>query len=75
MLIIVPEWQGKGLGHELIDLARAELAKAGCTKFFLMSDCNSDWQFYEHLNMKRILEDHSQDTGDGFIVYMYGGTL
>lgn len=38
-----------------------------------MSDCNSDWQFYEHLNMKRILEDHSQDTGDGFIVYMYGG--
>ena len=41
----------------------------------LMSDCNSDWQFYEHLNMKRILEDHSQDTGDGFIVYMYGGTL
>ena len=23
--------------------------------------------------MKRILEDHSQDTGDGFIVYMYGG--
>lgn len=73
LIIIVPEWQGKGLGRALIDLARAELAKAGCTKFFLMSDCNSDWQFYEHLNMKRILEDHSQDTGDGFIVYMYGG--
>lgn len=73
LIIIVPEWQGKGLGRELIDLARAELAKAGCTKFFLMSDCNSDWQFYEHLNMKRILEDRSQDTGDGFIVYMYGG--
>lgn len=73
LIIIVPEWQGKGLGRALIDLARAELARAGCTKFFLMSDCNSDWQFYEHLNMKRILEDHSQDTGDGFIVYMYGG--
>lgn len=73
LIIIVPEWQGKGLGRALIDLARAKLAQAGCTKFFLMSDCNSDWQFYEHLNMKRILEDHSQDTGDGFIVYMYGG--
>ena len=73
LIIIAPEWQGKGLGRELIDLTRAELAKAGCTKFFLMSDCNADWQFYEHLNMKRILEDHSQDTGDGFIVYMYGG--
>ena len=23
--------------------------------------------------MKRILEDQSQDTCDGFIVYMYGG--
>ena len=55
LIIIVPEWQGKGLGRALIDLARAELAKDGCTKFFLMSDCNSDWQFYEHLNMKRIL--------------------
>lgn len=42
LIIIVPEWQGKGLGRALIDLARAELAKAGCTKFFLMSDCNSD---------------------------------
>ena len=41
----VPEWQGKGSSRALIGLARAELAKAGCTRFFLMSDCNSDWQF------------------------------
>ena len=37
-----------------------------------MTDSQSDWQFYEHIGMKRILEDHSQDTGDGFIVYIYG---
>lgn len=68
-----PSGRARDSAGALVDLSRAELAKAGCTKFFLMSDCNSDWQFYEHLNMKRILEDHSQDTGDGFIVYMYGG--
>lgn len=72
LVIILPEWQGRGLGRMLIDRARAELAHAGCNKFFLMTDCNSDWQFYEHIGMTRILEDHSQDTGDGFIVYMYG---
>lgn len=73
LVIIEPAWQGKGLGRTLIDRARRELAQAGCSKFFLMTDCNSDWQFYEHIGMTRILEDHSQDTGDGFIVYMYGG--
>ena len=72
LVIIEPAWQGKGLGRKLIDRARRELAQAGCSKFFLMTDCNSDWQFYEHIGMTRILEDHSQDTGDGFIVYMYG---
>ena len=72
LIIMEPAWQGRGLGRALIDRARAELAEAGCDKFFLMTDCNSDWQFYEHIGMTRILEDHSQDTGDGFIVYMYG---
>lgn len=73
LIIIDPAWQGKGLGRTLIDRARRELAQAGCSKFFLMTDNQSDWQFYEHIGMTRILEDHSQDTGDGFIVYMYGG--
>lgn len=72
LIIIEPTWQGQGLGRALIDRARTELRRAGCSKFFLMTDCNSDWQFYEHLGMTRIAEDHSQDTGDGFIVYMYG---
>ena len=72
LIIIEPVWQGRGLGRALIDRARAELAAAGCSKFFLMTDNQSDWQFYEHIGMTRILEDHSQDTGDGFIVYMYG---
>lgn len=73
LVIIEPAWQGKGLGRALIDRARTELAAAGASKFFLMTDNQSDWQFYEHLGMTRIAEDHSQDTGDGFIVYMYGG--
>ena len=72
LIIILPEWQGQGLGRMLIERAREEMRNLGCRKFFLMTDCNSDWQFYEHLGMVRIAEDHSQDTGDGFIVYIYG---
>lgn len=72
LIIIRPEWQGKGLGRALIDRARTELHDAGCTKFFLMSDNRSDHEFYDHIGMTRIAEDHSQDTGDGFIVYVYG---
>ena len=72
LVIILPEWQGRGLGRALVDRAREELRKLGCSRFFLMTDNQADWQFYEHIGMKRILEDHSQDTGDGFIVYIYG---
>ena len=72
LLIIRPEFQGKGLGGELIRRARAAVRDADRTKFFLMTDSESDWHFYDHLGMTRIAEDHSQDTGDGFVVYMYG---
>lgn len=72
LIIIRPDWQGRGLGRTLIERARAELRAQGCTKFFLMTDNQSDYAFYNHLGMVRIAEDHSQDTGDGFIVYMYG---
>lgn len=72
LLIIRPEFQGKGLGGELIRRARGAVRDAGRTKFFLMTDSESDWHFYDHLGMTRIAEDHSQDTGDGFVVYMYG---
>ena len=72
LIIIRPDWQGQGLGRTLIERARAELRAHGRTKFFLMTDNQSDYAFYDHLGMVRIAEDHSQDTGDGFIVYMYG---
>ena len=72
LLIIRPEFQGKGLGGELLRRARTAIREAGCTKFFLMTDSESDWHFYDHIGMTRIAEDHSQDTGDGFTVYMYG---
>lgn len=73
LIIILPDWQGHGLGRRLLEKARAALRAAGCSKFFLMTDNQSDYAFYDHIGMVRIAEDHSQDTGDGFVVYMYGG--
>lgn len=73
LIVVSPDCQGQGLGRMLIGTARTHLREAGCRRFFLMTDNHSDWQFYEHLGMSRLAEDHSQDTGDGFVVYMYGG--
>ena len=72
LIIILPEYQGCGLGRRLIEVAREHMRELGCKRFFLMTDNRSDWEFYEHLGMERVAEDHSQDTGDGFIVYIYG---
>lgn len=72
LIIILPAWQGHGLGRQLIERARAAMRETGRTKFFLMTDNQSDYGFYDHLGMTRIAEDRSQDTGDGFTVYMYG---
>lgn len=74
LIIIRPEWQGKGLGRTLIEQARAEMRERGCTRFFLMTDNQSDYEFYDHIGMERVAENHDQDTGDGFVVYIYGGT-
>ena len=73
LLLVSPASRGLGLGRRLLDEARARMRDEGCSRFFLMSDNHSDYQFYDHIGMKRIAEDHSQDTGDGFIVYIYGG--
>lgn len=73
LIVIRPEWQGLGLGRRLLDEARSRMRAEGCSRFFLMSDNHSDYEFYDHIGMTRIAEDHSQDTGDGFVVYIYGG--
>lgn len=73
LIVIKPEWQGEGLGRRLVEEARRRMREAGCTRFFLMSDNRSNYHFYDHLGMARIAEDHSQDTGDNFVVYIYGG--
>lgn len=75
LIIILEDWQGKGLGRALIERARAEMRAAGRTRFFLMSDSESDYGFYDHLGMERVAENHDQDTGDGFTVYIYGDEL
>ncbi|MDY2777118.1 MAG: GNAT family N-acetyltransferase [Collinsella sp.] len=72
LIIILSEWQGRGLGRRLLDKARTEIRAQGRTTFFLMTDSESDYGFYDHLGMTRVAEDHSQDTGDGFTVYIYG---
>lgn len=73
LFMLFPAWQHRGLGKQMIAEACARLHEAGAERFFLTSDNHSDYQFYDHLGMTRIVESDKQDTGDGFRTYVYGG--
>jgi GNAT superfamily N-acetyltransferase len=73
LLAMVPSWQHHSLGSALMDDARRAMRSRGIERFFLTSDSQSDYAFYDHIGMRRISESHEQDTGDGFVTYIYGG--
>lgn len=73
LLAMVPSWQHHGIGRALMEDAKRTMAKRGIERFFLTSDNQSDYAFYDHIGMRRISESHEQDTGDGFVTFIYGG--
>lgn len=74
LFMLFPAWQHRGLGSQMIAEACRRMSAAGARRFFLTSDNHSDYQFYDHLGMERIVESDEQDTGDGFRTYVYGGS-
>lgn len=75
LFMLFPDWRRHGLGRQMIGEACRRLADAGATRFFLTSDSASDYAFYDHLGMKRVVESHDQDSGDGFTTFVYGGEV
>ena len=73
LLMLHPDCQGLGVGRKLMNDARAKLASAGATAFFLMTDTESDWRFYEHLGMQRLHEQRIPGPQQDFVTYIYGG--
>ena len=53
LFAVAASMQGLGVGKELIGRAEDYLASQGATSFYLFTDTDCTWQFYEHRGMER----------------------
>jgi len=56
ILIVNPEYYGKGLGKQLIESIEKEAAKKGAQTIFALSDSGCHWHFYEKQGYIKIFE-------------------
>jgi len=73
-LILEPSYQGLGIGRALFTRVCDALREGGASRFFLMTDTESNWELYEHYGMTRIAELPDPDD-PGWASLMYGGEL
>lgn len=88
LLVISPDARGLGLGRRLMQAGLSLIKAAGATRYRLSTDEGCDWQFYEHIGLRRIAEDTlalpaeaEQDDNDrsftarSFTYFVYEGAL
>lgn len=84
LLMVDPDAKGLGVGGRLFDLMRRELDAEGADGFFLMTDDECDFAFYDHKGLSRLASYESQTVpgaeGEGREVklpgiYIYGQTF
>lgn len=54
LLMVDPDAKGLGIGGRLFDLMRRELSEEGAEGFFLMTDDECDFTFYDHKGLSRL---------------------
>lgn len=64
LLMVDPDIKGLGIGGRLFDLMRRELSAEGAKGFFLMTDDECDFTFYDHKGLSR-LESYGSQTVPG----------
>ena len=72
LLILSPDARGVGIGRKLYEMGTAWLTERGATTVRLLTDDECNWQFYEHMGMRRAMERNapSSDNPD-FRRYIY----
>lgn len=73
LLVIGAGARGHGLGRRLLDQARAHFRRHGATRYWLVTDTDCDWPFYEHLGLVRLAERPSTVPGAPERYFVYGG--
>jgi len=76
LFMMDPQVKGRGVGGALFSKIRGLLREAGARRFFLMTDTQSDFEYYEHRGMKRLASYPTvPDDPDSWAFFIYGGEL
>ena len=74
LLVLGEAARGHGTGRRLLDQARDHFARHGAERYWLVTDTDCDWPFYEHLGLSRLAEREGQVEGAPERYFVYGGS-
>ena len=76
LFMVDPRAKGQGVGGVLYAHVHELLRESGARRFFLMTDTQSDFAYYEHRGMKRLASFPTDpDDLDSWAFFIYGGEL
>lgn len=76
LLAVSPAAQGLGIGGRLLSAGRDYLLECGAENFYLITDDECDWSFYDHKGLRRTRFENRVETDDGPIdCFAYLGRL
>lgn len=73
LLVVSAAARGHGLGKRLLDRARDHFRRHGAERYWLVTDTDCDWPFYEHLGLARLAERTGAVAGAPERYFVYGG--
>lgn len=74
LLVVDAAARGRRVGSRLMRDALAHMAGMGLDRYRLSTDSDCDWEFYEHIGLRRVAEATSREDG-AFRLYVYEGDL
>ena len=73
LLVVSGAARGHGLGRRLLDRARDHFRRHGSERYWLVTDTDCDWPFYEHLGLERLAQRPGTVAGAPDTYFIYGG--
>lgn len=73
LLVVSAEARGHGLGKRLINRALDHFRRHGAERYWLVTDTDCDWTFYEHLGLERLADRPGMVPGAPEHYFVYGG--
>lgn len=59
ILIVAPQYYGKGLGSQLVEKIQTEVFSKGGASVFALTDSGCHWHFYEKQGFKKVFEQEA----------------